>query len=90
MPCTCDGYPEPEPDLHNGPLAEMLCATMQEHEARGEMGCFSKEQLKWWKEHKRRDKMRVLQDMQAAKNEHDKKKALSKLTAYERKLLGVK
>lgn len=90
MPCTCEGYPEPEPDLHNGPLAEMLCKTMAEHEERGEMSCFSEEQLAWWKEHKKRDKARLDQDMRRKRTEKAKNAALAKLTPYERKLLGVR
>lgn len=90
MPCTCDGYPEPEPDLHNGPLAEMLCASMQEHEKRGDMGCFTKEQLEWWEEHKKRDKARVEQDLAEARTEKARKKALAKLTPFERGLLGLR
>jgi hypothetical protein len=88
MPCTCDGYPEPKPDLHNGFLAEALCKVMAEHEARNEMGCFTKEQLDWWKEHKRRDKIRVAQDLKKAQTEEARARALAKLTPYERKLLG--
>lgn len=87
MPCRCDDYPEPEPDLHNGPLAEMLCATMADHEARGEMSCFSKDQLTWWKEHKKRDAARLKEDARRAKTAADKKAALAKLTPYERSLL---
>ena len=89
MPCTCDGYPEPEPDLHNGPLAEMLCATMQEHEARGEMSCFSKDQLAWWEEHKKRDKARLEQDLAEAKLKRDRSRLLRKLTPYEKQILGI-
>ncbi len=89
MPCLCDGYPEPEPDLHNGPLAEMLCKSMQEHEKRGEMSCFTKEQLEWWEEHKRRDKMRLQEDMRRIKRAEAKAAAISKLTPYERELLGL-
>ena len=89
MPCTCDGYPEPEPDIHNGPVAEILCKSLQEHEARGEMGCFDKATLEWWEEHKKRDKLRVEQDMKVARTEKQKATALKKLTPYERKLLGL-
>lgn len=89
MPCTCDGYPEPEPDTHNGPVAEMLCVSMREHEARGEMSCFTKEQLAWWTEHKRRDTARVAQDVARAKTLAARANALAKLTPYERTLLGV-
>ncbi len=90
MPCTCDGYPAPEPDLHNGVVAELLCKTMQEHEARGEMACFTSEQLLWWEEHKRRDAIRVALDLEKAKTETEKELALSKLTAFEKKLLGLR
>lgn len=89
MPCRCDGYPEPEPDQHSGPLAEALCKVMAEHEARDEMGCFDKDTLKWWKEHKRRDKARILIDLKAAKDRIDREKALAKLTPRERRLIGA-
>lgn len=89
MPCTCDGYPEPKPDQHNGPLAEALCDVLRMHEERGEMSCFSKATLKWWKEHKARDKARIEQDLARIRAAEDKEKALKKLTAYERKLLGL-
>lgn len=89
MPCTCDGYPEPEPDLHNGPLAEMLCASMQDHEARGEMSCFTADQLAWWEEHKRRDTERVMLDLRREQTEAERAAALEKLSPYERKLLGL-
>lgn len=89
MPCNCDGYPAPEPDQHNGPLAEALCKVLQEHESRGEMSCFDAATLRWWKEHKRRDKLRLEIDMKRAQTERDRKEALAKLTAYERKLLGI-
>jgi len=90
MPCTCDGYPTPEPDKHNGPLAEALCKVLQEHEKKGELSCFDAATLEWWKEHKARDKERVAQDLKAAKTKKDKAKAIKKLTKYERELLGVK
>jgi hypothetical protein len=62
---------------------------MQEHEARGEMSCFTAEQLAWWKEHKRRDELRVKKDLRRARSKKAKAAALAKLTPYERKLLGV-
>lgn len=89
MPCNCDGYAEPEPDTHNGPVAEMLCAVMAEHEARGEMSCFSPDQLKWWAEHKRRDAVRIKQDLARAETEKEKQAALEKLTPHERQLLNL-
>ena len=87
MPCTCDGYPKP--DLHNGPLADMLCKAMAEHEARGELSCFNEDQLAWWKEHKRRDKLRVEQDLRKTRTEAMRKAAIAKLTPFERALLGI-
>lgn len=72
MPCTCDGYPEPD-NTHNGELAEMLCKTMWAHEQKGALSCFSEEQLRWWEEHKKRDRDRILQD----------------LSQYERYVLGL-
>lgn len=89
MPCTCDGYPEPERDTHNGPVAEALCKVMQEHEVRGEMGCFDAATLAWWEEHKARDAARIKQDLAEKRTLLARKAALEKLTPYERKLLGL-
>ncbi len=89
MPCNCDGYPEPEPDTHSGPVAEALCKVMQEHEARGEMGCFDAEALAWWEEHKRRDRQRLAQDLANAELKNKRAEALAKLTPFERQLLGL-
>ncbi len=89
MPCTCDGYPEPETGTHNGPVAEALCKVMQEHEARGEMGCFDAAALAWWEEHKARDRARLEQDLQEAELKNLREQAVAKLTPFERKLLGL-
>ena len=90
MPCTCDGYPEPEPAAHNGPLAEALCKVLQEHESRGEMSCFDKPTLAWWEEHKRRDALRVEQDLMRTKSQREYFEALNKLSPYEQELLGIR
>lgn len=89
MPCTCDGYPAPEPDTHNGPLAEALCKVLQDHEARGEMGCFDAPTLAWWEEHKERDRKRIKQDLREARQRKQRAEVIAKLTAFERKLLGL-
>lgn len=89
MPCSCDGYPAPEPDQHSGPLAESLCKVLAEHEARGEMECFDAATLKWWEEHKARDRKRLLHDLQREKNAADRKAAIAKLSPHERRLLGL-
>jgi len=89
MPCTCDGYPAPEPDTHSGPLADALCKVLQEHEARNEMECFDAATLLWWEEHKLRDRLRVEEDIRRASSARAKREALEKLTPFERKLLGL-
>lgn len=90
MPCRCDGYPEPEPDVHNNEAAEALCAVMREHEERGEMGCFTKDQLAWWVEHKKRDAMRIAQDERVAAEAKARADALAKLTPADRQALGLR
>lgn len=90
MPCTCDGYPEPPRDDHNGPAADALCKVLQEHEARGEMGCFDAKTLAWWEEHKARDRARLQQDMSRAHDEAQRAAAIAKLTPFEIALLGIK
>lgn len=90
MPCTCDGYPEPPRNDHNGPAADALCKVLQDHEARGEMGCFDAPTLAWWKEHKKRDLARVKKDLADAERANARSEALAKLTPFERQLLGVK
>jgi hypothetical protein len=90
MPCTCEGYPAPEPDTHNGPLAEALCKVLQEHEARNEMECFDFPTLKWWEEHKLRDRLRIEKDLREQKELIDRENAIKKLSSYERRLLGIK
>jgi len=89
MPCHCGGYPDPEPDLHNGFMAEALCEIMQEHEARGDMDCFGPATLAWWKEHKKRDKKRVKLDLLRAQRTKGRAAALAKLSAYEKWLLSL-
>jgi len=43
----------------------------------------------WWDEHVKADKNRVHAEMQEAKDAKARKKALSKLSVHERKLLGL-
>lgn len=76
-------------DQHSGLLAEALCDVLQVHEAKGDMSCFNKKTLKWWKQHKKRDKKRIQAELDEKQTELAKKKALKKLTDYERKLLGL-
>lgn len=94
MACRCDGYPNPN-DEHNGPVAEMLCKAMKEHEARGEMSCFNAQELEWWRVHKERDRQRIAQDLERAaqaeakaKRDKDRADLIDKMTPYEREILG--
>jgi hypothetical protein len=89
MPCSCDGYPEPKPDLHNGPLAEALCKLMQEREASGDMQGIDAPTLAWWEEHKERDKARIEYELMQAEKQQKRQEALDRLTPFERKLLGL-
>jgi hypothetical protein len=83
MPCTCDGYDEPEPNVHNGKVAEMLCEIMWDHEQRDEMSCFSKDQLDWWREHKKRDRDRVRRDISRVRGSLARRNAIAALSHYE-------
>jgi hypothetical protein len=44
----------------------------------------------WWRDHQAADKARLEREIAENKLESDKAKALAKLTAYERKILGLK
>ncbi|MHA2043410.1 MAG: hypothetical protein ACW99G_01375 [Candidatus Thorarchaeota archaeon] len=49
---------------------------------------YSLEMQIWWRDHQRADKKRLQKEMKKKKKSKEKKDALSKLTPYERKLLG--
>lgn len=51
---------------------------------------YSLEMQMWWRDHQKADKERVEKYLQAKKDVKAKEKALSKLTPYEKKLLGLK
>jgi hypothetical protein len=53
------------------------------------MGCFDESTLKWWEDHKKRDRARVEEDLREAERRNARAEALAKLTPFERKLLGV-
>ena len=50
---------------------------------------YSLEMQIWWRDHQKADKERINEELKVAKKDKDKKKAMSKLTPYERKLLGL-
>ena len=43
----------------------------------------------WWRDHQNADKARIERELQEQKEDQDRDAALSKLTPYERKLLGL-
>lgn len=43
----------------------------------------------WWRDHQEADKKRIQKEINDKKDKKLKEKALSKLTSYERKLLGI-
>ena len=49
---------------------------------------YSLEMQIWWRDHQKADKERLKQELKQKKDKKAKEKALSKLTPYERKLLG--
>ena len=67
---------------HLNEKTEELCGILQNTD----VSKFSLEMQIWWRDHQKADKKRLSQESK----EEARKKALSKLTAYERKLLGIK
>lgn len=61
---------------------------MQLHDDNGAVKKLSKELRGWWKKHKKEDAIRLRGEIELAKKEKDKAKAIKKLTRYEKKLLG--
>ncbi|MCK5616530.1 hypothetical protein KAR91_82470 [Candidatus Pacearchaeota archaeon] len=63
----------------------MLCDFCQSND----VSSHSLELQIWWRDHRKADKERLEREQKADKTEEEKKKALSKLTDYEKELLGV-
>lgn len=85
-----------DPDVYDKNLSQeildketaMLCKAMQKVEVEGNLSNVSLELQMWWRDHKAADLKRVKAELEAVKDEEDRKKALAKLSAHERKLLG--
>ena len=69
---------------HLNQKTEELCSKLQNEDVTK----YSLEMQMWWRDHQIADKKRLDQEISNQKDEDEKKKALSKLTDYERKLLG--
>ena len=50
---------------------------------------YSLEMQLWWREHQKADKERIEKELKLKQEESDRQKAISKLSAYERRLLGL-
>ncbi len=51
---------------------------------------YSLELQMWWRDHKKADKERIEKYLEKKKTNADKKKALAKLSDYEKEILGLK
>jgi hypothetical protein len=83
---TDGGYPADTRDLDQ--LTHQLCEQLQ---ALGPTVSYrSLEMQIWWRDHKAADKARIEASIQATTDTAARLAALSKLTDYERRLLGIK
>jgi hypothetical protein len=90
MPCSSDGRSSCEglsEELDK--VTAMLCLICQEFET-ASMALPSTEIKQWWKKHKEVDRERIERELRELKIKEDKLSAISKLTPYERKLLGLR
>lgn len=67
-------------------LVSTLCSKLQ----KVDVTKYSLEMQMWWRDRQIADKERLEQETTDLKDEQERQKALSKLTPYEKKLLGIK
>ena len=70
---------------HLDEKTEELCGKIQNTD----VSKFSLEMQMWWRDHQKADKDRLEKEMSEQKDKEAKEIALSKLSDYERKLLGI-
>jgi hypothetical protein len=70
---------------HLDEKTEELCSKLQNTD----VSKFSLEMQMWWRDHQKADKDRLEKEMSEQKDKEVKEIALSKLSDYERKLLGI-
>lgn len=70
---------------HLDEKTEELCAKLQ----KADVSKFSLDMQMWWREHQKADKERLEKEIKYKATEKEKQKVLSKLSDYERKLLGL-
>lgn len=67
-------------------LVSLLCKSLQ----KVDVTQYSLEMQIWWRDHRIADKKRIEKEQNDIKEKKEKEKALSKLTDYEKELLGLK
>jgi hypothetical protein len=67
-------------------IAGLLCSRLQKVT---DIGSFSLEMQMWWRDHQASDKARIQTELALSETKKQKQEALSKLTPYERKILGL-
>jgi phage-related minor tail protein len=65
-------------------LTDKLCTILRQTD----VSKYSLEMQIWWRDHQIADKKRIESDLKNKQKAEDREKALSKLSPYERKLLG--
>lgn len=101
MPCNDGGGPgfgRTEYVYRDNPkVAAILCAIIRKHGVEilkaldyAEAGVSYSEAVAWWKAHEKRDSERKAREVEAAQREERIRRAKSKLSPEERKLLGLK
>lgn len=70
---------------HLDEKTEELCSKLQNTD----VSKFSLEMQMWWRDHQKADKERLIKEIEDKATEQERQKALSKLSDYERKLLGL-
>lgn len=89
MPCRCDGYPT-ELELAQkelDKLTDLLCTLCNQCEYYNFE--IDNKVLDWWEKHKEADAKRLAKEKAEREAKLLKKKALAKLSAAERKVLGL-
>jgi hypothetical protein len=79
-------YNKTFPKQHIDEKTEELCSKLQNVD----VSKFSLEMQMWWRDHQKADKERLEKEIKDKATEQERQKALSKLSAYERKLLNLR
>lgn len=66
-------------------MVSKLCSKLQ----KADVSAYSLEMQIWWRDHQKADKKRLQAELDEAKSQAERKKALAKLTTYEKQLLGL-